>query len=106
MAAGEVTRAVRTAASPAGEIHEGDWIGVSRSGIEVVAPDMFGAAAGLLQRLVDAKHHEVVTIILGEGAEPPVTRRITDWLDENRPGVAGEVHQGGQPLYPYLFGVE
>lgn len=106
VAAGEVTRAVRTAASPAGDVHEGDWIGISRSGIEVVAPDMYGAATGLLDRLVDANHHEVATIIVGEGADPSVTRRITDWLDEHRPGVTGEVHHGGQPLYPYLFGVE
>ena len=106
VAAGEVTQAVRTAASPAGEIHEGDWLGVSRSGIEVVAPDMYGAATGLLDRLVDAAHHEVATIIVGEDAEAAVTRRITGWLEENRPGVTGEVHQGGQPLYPYLFGVE
>ncbi|MDQ2727099.1 MAG: DAK2 domain-containing protein [Actinomycetota bacterium] len=106
VAAGEVTRAVRTAASPVGDVHEGDWIGVSRAGIEVVAPDMYGAATGLLDRLVDAGHHEVATIIVGEGAEPSVTRRITDWLDEHRPGVTGEVHHGGQPLYPYLFGVE
>ncbi|MDQ6836884.1 MAG: DAK2 domain-containing protein [Actinomycetota bacterium] len=106
VAAGEVTRAVRTAASPAGDVHEGDWIGISRSGIEVVAPDMYVAAVGLLDRLVDAQHHEVATIIVGEGAEPAVTRRITDWLDEHRPDVTGEVHQGGQLLYPYLFGVE
>jgi hypothetical protein len=106
MAAGEVTRAVRTAATPAGEVHEGDWIGVSRAGIEVVAPDLYGAATGLLDRLVDADHHEVATIIVGEGADPATTRRITGWLEEHRPGVTGEVHHGGQPLYPYLFGVE
>ena len=28
------------------------------------------------------------------------------WLDEHRPDVTVEVHRGGQPLYPYLFGVE
>ena len=34
---------------------------------------------------------------------PADTRRITEWLDEHHPGVGIEVHQGGQPLYPYLF---
>jgi DAK2 domain fusion protein YloV len=104
--AGEVTRAVRAATSPAGDIAEGDWLGISRSGIEVVAPDVAGAATGLLQRLLESGRHEVATIITGDGADPATTRRITDWLDEHHPGVAGEVHQGGQPLYPYLFGVE
>jgi len=45
-------------------------------------------------------------VIEGEGATPANTRRITQWLAEERPGVAVEVHHGGQPLYPYLFGVE
>jgi dihydroxyacetone kinase-like predicted kinase len=31
---------------------------------------------------------------------------IHAWLEENRPGMQVEVHRGGQPLYPYLFGVE
>ena len=50
--------------------------------------------------------HEIVTIIEGEGASAATTRRITDWLGELRPDVSAEVHHGGQPLYPYLFGVE
>jgi hypothetical protein len=28
------------------------------------------------------------------------------WLAEHRPQVGTEVHHGGQPLYPYLFGIE
>ncbi|MGH2476323.1 MAG: hypothetical protein ACRDIL_13765 [Candidatus Limnocylindrales bacterium] len=31
---------------------------------------------------------------------------MTEWLDEHRPEVSAEVHHGGQPLYPYLFGIE
>ncbi len=34
--AGEVTRAVRDATGPAGPIHTGDWMGLSRDGVEVV----------------------------------------------------------------------
>ena len=37
----------------------------------------------------------------------PRTRgRVTEWLDENHPAVAVEVHHGGQPLYPYLISIE
>ena len=50
--------------------------------------------------------HEIVTIIEGEGATAGDARRITEWLGEHHPDVAPEVHHGGQPLYPYLFGVE
>ena len=28
------------------------------------------------------------------------------WLGEEYPDVALEVHHGGQPLYPYLLGIE
>ena len=35
------------------------------------------------------------------------TRRIEEWLSEEHPDVALEVHlKGGQPLYPYLLGIE
>jgi dihydroxyacetone kinase-like predicted kinase len=103
--AGEVTRAVRDAPSDAGAIHEGDYIGLARDGILSVDETLAGAAISLLNALV-ADHHEIVTIIEGEGATAAITRRIADWLDQHRPNVAPEIHHGGQPLYPYLFGIE
>jgi DAK2 domain fusion protein YloV len=102
--AGEVTRAVRAANTGAGPVEEGDWIGLSRDGVVSVADSPAGAARGLLARIVD--DHELVTVIEGEEASAPETRRITEWLHDEHPDVAVEVHQGGQPLYPYLFGVE
>jgi DAK2 domain fusion protein YloV len=104
--AGEVTRAVRASTCEAGPIAAGDYLGLSRRGIEVVAADLAGAATGLLDRLIDADHHEIVTVIAGDGAGAADTRRITEWLAEHHPGVGVEVHQGGQPLYPYLFSIE
>jgi uncharacterized protein len=104
--AGEVTRAVRPSVCDAGPIAEGDYLGLSRNGIEVVAPDLAEAAKGLLDHLIDADHHEIVTIIAGEGSTAADTRKITEWIDETHEGVMNEVHQGGQPLYPYLFSIE
>jgi hypothetical protein len=104
--AGEVTRAVRASTCAAGPIAEGDYLGISRDRIEVVAPDLTGAATGLLDHLIDADHHEIVTVIAGDGAAAADTRRITEWIDEHHPEMATEVHQGGQPLYPYLFSIE
>src|ERR1700745_3182356 len=90
--AGEVTRAVRASSCPAGPIAEGDYLGLSRNAIEVVAPDLAGAATRLLAHLTDADHHESVTVIAGEGATATGTRRITEWLAEQHPDVAVEVH--------------
>jgi dihydroxyacetone kinase-like predicted kinase len=102
--AGEVTRAVRDATTDAGPVRTDDWIGLAREGIVSIADSPSGAARSLLARLVPEK--ELVTVIEGEDATPAETRRITEWLHDECPEVAVEVHHGGQPLYPYLFGVE
>jgi DAK2 domain fusion protein YloV len=103
--AGEVTRAVRDAPGPAGPIHAGDWMGLSREGIEVVADSLVGATCALLDKLLGAEH-ELVTLIEGEGAGVGETRRVSEWLAQHHPAVAVEVHHGGQPLYPYLISIE
>ena len=102
---GEVTRAVRASSSSAGPIAEGDWLGLSATGIEVVAPTVAEAAIALLEHLVTGDH-ELVTVLEGEDADPADTRAVHEWLLHNRPGVTAEVHDGGQPLYPFLFSIE
>ena len=104
--AGEVTRAVRPSTCDAGPIAEGDFLGISRERIEVVAPDAAGAATGLLDVLISPDRHDIVTVIAGEASTAADTRRITEWMSEKHPDVATEVHHGGQPLYPYLFSIE
>jgi uncharacterized protein len=101
----EVTRAVRDATTDAGEVHEGDWIGLSRDGVVSIADSAVVATRLLLGRLLDDRH-ELVTLIEGEGAKAADTRKISEWLSEEHPDVALEVHHGGQPLYPYLLGLE
>ena len=101
----EVTRAVRDSDSDAGPIREGDYIGISRKGITAVAASLREAATGLLDALLQDSH-EILTIIEGEGSSAADTRHITEWLSEHHPEVGAEIHQGGQPLYPYLFSIE
>jgi uncharacterized protein len=103
--AGEVTRAVRDATGPAGPIHTGDWMGLSRDGVEVVGESVAEATCGLLGKLLH-DDHELVTLIEGEGSGAGETRRVTEWLAEHRPDLAVEVHHGGQPLYPFLISIE
>jgi DAK2 domain fusion protein YloV len=103
--AGEVTRAVRASDSRAGPIATGDWLGLSRQGIEVIGDSLATASCALLDVLItDA--HDLVTFIEGEGSSVADTRRITEWLRDHHPEVETEVHHGGQPLYPYLFSIE
>ncbi len=102
---GEVTQAVRPSMCDAGPISEGDWLGIARSGIEVVAAELADACTGLLDTLID-DDHELVTVIEGEGSSAGTTRLITEWLAQHHADVEAEIHHGGQPLYPYLFGIE
>ena len=101
----EVTRAVRDSTTDAGEVREGDYIGISRDGVVAIADNVVVCTRLLLSRLLEDSH-ELVTLIEGEGARVADTRRIEEWLSEEHPDVALEVHHGGQPLYPYLLGIE
>jgi uncharacterized protein len=104
--AGEVTTAVRASRCDVGPIAAGDFLGITGGEIVAVSPTLSAAANELLAHLVAPDHHDIVTLIAGEGSTPADTRRITTWLEDNHPEVAVEVHQGGQPLYPYLLSVE
>ncbi len=106
MTTGEVTKAVRDASTEAGPVTIGDWIGLVRGeGIVAVSGSSEGAAIGLLQSIV-SDDREIVTIIEGAEATPSATEAIRAWLAVERSDVQVECHRGGQPLYPYLFGVE
>jgi DAK2 domain fusion protein YloV len=103
--AGEVTQAVRDSVAECGPIATGDWIAITRDGIEAAVKSVTDAATALLDALVD-DDSELVTIIVGAEADADDTARIGDYLTTTYPDVEVEVHQGDQPLYPYLIGVE
>ncbi|MEQ8716257.1 MAG: DAK2 domain-containing protein [Acidimicrobiales bacterium] len=102
---GDVTRAVRDATTAVGPVVSGDHLGLDRAGVRVVAGDLVTATTGLLDALV-GDDHEIVTLIEGTEADDASTTAIVSWLAEHRPHVEVEVHDGGQPLYPYHVGVE
>ena len=106
MTTGEVTQAVRDTNTDAGAVTTGDWIGIVRGdGIVAIAGTLVSASTQLLDSIIDDSG-ELLTIVTGSDATAAQTDQILAWVSENRPDVAVEVHRGGQPLYPYLFGVE
>ena len=106
MTTGEVTQAVRDTNTDAGAVTTGDWIGIVRGdGIVAIAGTLVSASTQLLDSIIDDAG-ELLTIVTGSDATTAQTDQIVAWVSENRPDVAVEVHRGGQPLYPYLFGVE
>ena len=106
VATGEVTQAVRDTNSDAGPVREGDWIGLVRGDwLVAIGGTMVAAACALLDTLV-TPGRELMTIITGDLATARATEEILAYIANNFDGVEVEVHAGGQPLYPYLFGVE
>jgi DAK2 domain fusion protein YloV len=103
---GEITRAVRDTAATVGAVTIGDWIGLERGeGIVAVSDSIDAVAIALLDAIV-GDDAELVTIITGADADWSTTATIEGWLADHRGDVTREVQYGGQPLYPYLFGVE
>src|SRR5437773_3367463 len=102
---GEVTQAVRDGAGEGGPIKAGDWIAISRDGVSVVAKTAVDAAIGLVDRLAD-DGSELVTVLVGVDAVTTDTARLEEHLALSHPQLEVEVHEGDQPLYPYLVGVE
>ena len=106
VATGEITQAVRDTNSDVGAVTTGDWIGLVRGdGIVAVSGSLDGAACALLDYLI-TPGREIVTVITGSDSNAGHTDALLAWIVEHRPDVQVEVHRGGQPLYPYLFGVE
>jgi len=103
--AGEVTQAVRDSKADCGPIAKGDWIALGRDGVLAVATTVVDATIGLLRQLV-VPESELVTVLVGADARAADIMRIREHLGLDQPHVEVEVHEGGQPLYPYLIGVE
>ena len=103
--AAEVTQAVRDATSSAGPISAGDWLGIGPAGITAVESEAAAAATALLSAIID-DDHELLTVLTGAEADEAATEAVVAHVSENHPEVEVEVREGGQPLYPYYFGLE
>lgn len=106
VATGEITQAVRDTDSDAGPITTGDWIGIVRGdGIVAIGGTWRAATTQLLDHLISSDR-EILTVLAGADATAEMTAELSAWMAEHHPAITVEVHHGGQPLYPYLFGVE
>ena len=106
VATGEITQAVRDTNTEVGPVKNGDWIGLVRGdGVVAVGGTMVAATTQLLDALI-TPGRELLTMITGDLATSRQIEEVIAYLSENHPDVEVEVHAGGQPLYPFLFGVE
>ncbi|MUN90733.1 DAK2 domain-containing protein [Enterococcus gallinarum] len=102
---GSVTHAIRNTAIDGIEITEGDFLGMVDGKIVVSVPDRFSASMDTLQKMI-SDETEIVTIVIGEEGKAKEAAKIEAALTEIYPEIEVEIHQGDQPVYPYLFSAE
>ena len=102
---GSVTTAVRDTTIDGLEIHENDNLGMVDGKIVVSKPDMMETLEETFAHMLD-EDSEIVTIYVGEDGSEELANELAQALAEKYEDVEVEIHQGGQPVYPYLFSVE
>ena len=102
---GEITAAVRELTSEIGEIKKGDFLGLQKGKVTVIAETIVAATKNLLKEMI-SDEHEIVTLVTGEDSNAKETDEIADWVNAEYEALEVEVHEGGQPLYPYYIGIE
>jgi DAK2 domain fusion protein YloV len=102
---GAVTIAVREAITTAGVCRPGDVLGVVQGDFSVIGDDLAEVAGQVLTRLLSGGG-ELVTLVVGEGADPGLVTSVVATLRRTRRDLEVSVLDGGQPRYPLLLGVE
>jgi hypothetical protein len=100
-----VTVASRSALTTAGPCTEGDILGLVDGDIVMIGEQVGTVARDILSGML-AVGGELVTIVLGAEAGPEVREEVPDWLASAFPLAEVVVHEGGQPLWPVIIGVE
>lgn len=102
---GQVTYAVRDTSIEGVEIKEGDYIGIMDGKIVVSTSSLQETSEALLDRLV-SDEDEIITIISGEDVQEDQLEQLSRYAEDKFSHADLDVHEGGQPLYYYLFAVE
>ncbi|HEL1257907.1 TPA: DAK2 domain-containing protein [Streptococcus equi subsp. zooepidemicus] len=102
---GSVTLAVRDTTIDGLDIHENDFLGMVDGSIVVSNPDMAATLKTTFDHMID-EDSEIVTIFIGEDGSSEVAQGLADYLEETYGDIEVELHQGDQPVYPYLMSVE
>ena len=100
-----VTIASREALTTVGPCQVGDILGLVNGDIVKVGSDVSDVARELLAGML-AVGGELVTLVLGAAADASLREDLPAWLGSTFPLAEVFVHEGGQPLWPIIIGVE
>lgn len=102
---GSITLAVRDTTIDGLEIHENDYLGMLDGKILVSDANLEAALKATFEQMI-TEDSEIVTIFVGEDGEVPLAEELADYLEEKYEDIEVEIHEGNQPVYPYLMSVE
>ncbi|MBA2174180.1 DAK2 domain-containing protein [Halobacillus locisalis] len=103
---GQITYAVRDTQIEGMTIEKGHYMGIADGKISATDKDQLTAAKTLLNQLIDEDEDEIITIIVGEDVDDKEVSDLEEYIEETYEDLEVEVHQGGQPIYSYIFSVE
>lgn len=101
---GEVTYAIKDTTYEGQEIKKGEYMGISGKKIAASVPDCMEASKTLVTSMLD-EDSELVTLIYGVDATEEQAQELADYIEENSDAEV-EIHNGQQPVYPFIIGVE
>ena len=102
---GEVTYAVRDTSIDGKEIKNGDIMGISDKGIDVVGTTVDEVTTSLIEGLVD-EDSALITLYYGSDVSKEDAEKLSEALTEKFDELEVELHEGGQPIYYYIVSVE
>lgn len=102
---GSVTMAVRDTTIDGLDIHKDDVLGMVDGSILVSTPDMDQALRQTFDKMIDGDS-EIAIIYVGEEGNQEQAQKLATDLENQYEELEVEIHQGDQPVYPYLMSVE
>lgn len=101
----QVTQAVRDTSIDGVDIQHGDWLGIIDGKIKVVTKKMQSTAIDAISQMID-EDSEIVTIIFGSDVKEKDAKKLQEAILSIDDALEVEIHDGKQPLYPFLISVE
>lgn len=102
---GQVTHAIRDTMIDGVKITEGDFLGMIDGKIVISNPEILATSLATLEQMIN-EDTEIVTILTGEDGSAEQAQAFAAQLSDKYPELEIEIHQGDQPVYPYLFSAE
>lgn len=101
---GEVTYAIKDTTYEGLEIKKDEYMGIFGKAIVVSDPDMMASTKALLDKMLD-EDSELVTLIYGDTATLEQAEEIAEYIEDTSDAEV-EIHEGNQPVYSFIIGVE